>query len=224
MRILKMTSEKEISAKKTEEESSSFIFGASLKDYLENAPESKCDLVDGQYFHHSPSSLKHNRLRRFLEIILETYVREYDLGVIISENIPVKLDERNWREPDIAFISKARMGELHEFIYTGAPDFIIEILSEDSRLRDIVRKRAEYEQIRVNEYWIIDPLSYSNSLFLRLEDTKYQEIKFETKKLEPACISGFFFLKEWIWPKTDYPEFHTVFRALGLLDFWLSKE
>jgi len=224
MRILKMTSEKEILPKKTEVEPSTLVLGANLKEYLENAPESKCDLVDGQYFHHSPSSIKHNRLRRFLEIILETYVREYDLGAIISENIPVKLDERNWREPDIAFISKVRVGELQEFIYTGAPDFIIEILSEDSRFWDIVRKRAEYEQIKVEEYWIIDPLSYTNSLFLRLEGKKYQEIKFEKKRLEPACISGFFFLKEWIWPKNDYPEFHTVFRALGLLDSWLSKE
>ncbi len=99
-----MTSEKENASKKVVLESSTPNSGVTIKDYLEKAPENKCDLEEGQYFHHSPSSVKHNRLRRFLEIILETYVREHNLGAIISEIIPVKLDERNWKEPDIAFI------------------------------------------------------------------------------------------------------------------------
>ncbi len=116
------------------------------------------------------------------------------------------------------------MNKLEEFIYTGAPDFIIEILSEDSRFRDNVRKRAEYEQIGVKNYWIIDPLSNANSTFLRLDGKRFHEIKFERKRLEPTCLPGFFLLSECIWPKDNYPEFHTIFRALGLLDSWISKK
>jgi len=39
----------------------------------------------------------------------------------------------------------------------GAPDFIIEILSESNRAHDLVRKYRKYKNAGVREYWIIDP-------------------------------------------------------------------
>ncbi|MHA1266425.1 MAG: Uma2 family endonuclease [Candidatus Helarchaeota archaeon] len=189
-----------------------------LDEYLANAPDSKCDLVDGQYFHHSPASEKHVSLRQFLVSVINSFVIERNLGKVLSENFPVKLDEKNWREPDIMFISKNQLPFLHDTIFLGTPTFIIEILSEDSQFRDEVRKRAEYEKIGVEEYWILDPNSRENSIFLRIKDEKYQEIKFEGNKLVIASIPGLFFLDEWIWPPENYPSLLLVFHALNLLD------
>lgn len=39
----------------------------------------------------------------------------------------------------------------------GPPDLVLEILSEESRTRDVVDKRALYETLGINEYWLYDP-------------------------------------------------------------------
>lgn len=213
---MKMTSEKKDSAKK-EDARSPFFPDSPFNQYLANAPESKCDLVDGQYFHHSPTSKKHVQLRQFLMHIIDIFITEKDMGTVLSENFPLKLDKKNWREPDIMVIPKSQLTLLHDTIFLGTPDFIIEILSEDSQLRDEVRKRAEYEKIGVKEYWILDPDSRENSTFLQMREAKYHPIKFKGKKLDVTSIPGLFLLSEWIWPSQTYPSTFTVFRALGLI-------
>lgn len=213
-----MTSEKKNSIKKFDDQRTYFSSKIKLNEYLANAPDTKCDLLDGQYFHHSPASKKHVRLRQFLVSIIDFFVTENDLGIVLSENFPVKLDEKNWREPDIMFIPKNQLDLLQDTIFTGIPDFIIEILSEDSQFRDEVRKRAEYEKIGVKEFWILDPDSKEHSTFLKLQDDKYQKIEFEGNRIEIDLIPGLFFLNEWLWPPENYPHLQIIFRALNLLD------
>lgn len=213
-----MTSEKNTSTKKPKSPSHPSIPKLSIDEYLANAPNSKCDLVDGRYFHHSPASQKHVALRQFLVSIINTYVTEHNLGVVLSENFPLKLDALNWRDPDIMFIPKAQLSTIQDTIFTGKPDFLIEILSEDSHFRDHVRKRAEYETIGVMEYWILDPKSHKNSTFLLLKNKRYEELKFTGSKMVVSSIPGLFFLPEWLWPQANYPRLLTVLRALGLLE------
>ena len=37
----------------------------------------------------------------------------------------------------------------------GAPDFVIEIISEHSEARDLIEKKKNYEKASVREYWVI---------------------------------------------------------------------
>jgi Uma2 family endonuclease len=39
----------------------------------------------------------------------------------------------------------------------GAPDFVIEVLSEASARKDLLEKRRLYEEAGVGEYWVVDP-------------------------------------------------------------------
>jgi Uma2 family endonuclease len=148
---------------------------------------------------------------------LSIFLEEKDLGLVISENFPVQLDQKNWREPDIAYISKDRSKFLEKTIFQGIPNFIIEIISDDSRYRDEVRKRAEYERLGVEEYWIIDPDSFKESTFLRLTDRKYEEISFKGEKLESIAVPKFFILKKWIWVDKNPPKLLDACRMLELL-------
>ncbi len=188
-----------------------------LEDYLAMAPENKCDLVDGDYFHHSPASYKHNKVRGFLESVIRFFVEKQQIGEVISENFPIKLNETNWREPNLAIIKIDRLKDLKETIFTGIPNFIIEIVSEDSRYRDEVRKRAEYERLGVDEYWIIDPNSFKHSVFLKKRGDRFEEVKFLTEKIESSSIKGLFFKKEWIWSGEKLPRLEIVFKELNLL-------
>ncbi len=102
-------------------------------------------------------------------------------------------------------------------IIIGIPNLIIEIVSEDSRYRDEIRKRAEYESLGVEEYWIIDPDSFERSLFLKKMETRFESIQFITEKIESTTIKGLFFKKEWIWSGTELPPLELVFKELNLI-------
>jgi len=54
----------------------------------------------------------------------------------------------------------------------GAPDFIIEILSASTALKDQTEKRQLYEAQGVREYWIINPKTLETFIYI-LTDGKY---------------------------------------------------
>jgi Uma2 family endonuclease len=58
----------------------------------------------------------------------------------------------------------------------GAPDLIIEILSESNRKHDIVTKYHLYEEAGVKEYWIVYPSSEMIEVYY-LENNKYRLAK-----------------------------------------------
>ncbi|HEV8578314.1 MAG TPA: Uma2 family endonuclease [Thermoanaerobaculia bacterium] len=60
-------------------------------------------------------------------------------------------------QPDLLFVSNERESILTEANIRGAPDLVIEILSDDTRRLDEVLKLKAYEQFGVREYWIFDP-------------------------------------------------------------------
>lgn len=64
-------------------------------------------------------------------------------------------DNRNYVEPDISVICDTE--KLSEKGCTGAPDWIIEIVSPGSRKMDYFTKLFKYRTAGVREYWIVDP-------------------------------------------------------------------
>jgi Uma2 family endonuclease len=53
-------------------------------------------------------------------------------------------------------MSVQHAGRMHEEYWEGA-DLVMEVVSADGRDRDRVRKRQEYAEGGIPEYWIIDP-------------------------------------------------------------------
>lgn len=70
------------------------------------------------------------------------------------ENIKDENDH-NYVEPDISIICDPN--KLNDKGCTGAPDWIIEIVSPGSRQMDYSTKLFKYRTAGVREYWIVDP-------------------------------------------------------------------
>ena len=63
----------------------------------------------------------------------------------------------------------------------GAPDLVIEILSESTRRNDRLTKFRMYQRAAVKEYWIVDPASRTVSLYT-LEEGAYNGAAIYTAK------------------------------------------
>ena len=72
--------------------------------------------------------------------------------------------------PDITvFKDRKRVGC---YGFMGAPDLIVEVLSEATKYNDRYRKYSLYEEAGVSEYWIVDPVSKTVAIHL-LSEGKY---------------------------------------------------
>jgi Uma2 family endonuclease len=98
----------------------------------------------------------HQRIVAFLYRLLWNYVSAHDLGEVLFAPMPVQLRTKKYREPDILFVRAVRRQTSGSFV--APPDLVMEVVSPDDPDRDYVKKRAEYAQARIPEYWIVDPL------------------------------------------------------------------
>ncbi len=106
----------------------------------------------------SPSFLHQIVLGR-IHVALDAHVRAIEAGVVVASPLDVILDRERALvvQPDILFISSARASICGDVI-EGAPDLVVEVLSQGSRRHDAVTKLAWYLQYGVREYWLVDPI------------------------------------------------------------------
>ena len=89
-------------------------------------------------------------------------------------------DDRNVVEPDISVICDP--DKLTDRGCTGAPDWIVEIISPTTSSHDYIRKLNLYADAGVKEYWIVDPLSKKIFVYyLEQEDFKADAYTFQDK-------------------------------------------
>lgn len=124
-----------------------------------NLPEgTRAELIDGQIYYMAPPSRKHQSIAGKLFAAISHYIESKDgtcepyiapFAVFLNEN------NKNYVEPDISVICDKN--KLNDKGCTGAPDWIIEIVSPSSRRMDYYIKLFKYRAAGVREYWIVDP-------------------------------------------------------------------
>ena len=104
----------------------------------------------------------------------------------------VYFDDENVVQPDILFISKERLNIIGEKNLQGAPDLVIEILSESNAYRDLIQKKKLYARHGVKEYWIVVPGEKTIDINI-LKDKTYELYKTfgEEDTLESQILKGF---------------------------------
>ncbi len=95
---------------------------------------------------------------------LDQFVGKRGLGEVLVSPCDVVLTQKRVVQPDVLFISKARLGIVKNYV-DGVPDLAMEVISEASWQRDRIQKKALYEQSGLLEYWIIDPDSQTIEVF-----------------------------------------------------------
>lgn len=128
-------------------------------DDIYNLPEGqRAELINGQIYDMAPPSTTHQRICGRLHQAIANYIDSNDGNCeVFSAPFAVFLNEDNktYVEPDISVICEP--DKLTERGCTGAPDWIIEIISPSNPEHDYVRKLNLYLDAGVREYWIVDP-------------------------------------------------------------------
>lgn len=101
--------------------------------------------------------MRHQKLVVRSTLRIRGFIEEHHLGHFLVAPTDVVLSPHHVLQPDLLFVSSEREPILREKNVQGAPDLVIEILSEATRRFDTVVKRQTYERFGVQEYWLVDP-------------------------------------------------------------------
>ena len=162
-------------------------------------PERRADLIDGEIFMHSPVSIRHADLLNFFDGLLRSWVDAHNLGRLYREVVAVRLASRNVFLPDLAFVREDRRAIIRENHIDGAPDLVVEVLSNRTADRDVGPKFAEYEQHGVSEYWVLDPDTLAHRFYRRDGEILVEYADGEAR-IDSTVVNGFSLERAWLDP------------------------
>src|SRR5215831_577926 len=122
------------------------------------------------WFSMSPESLEtHLKVKGEFTAALLRHIRDRDLGEGYCDGaLLTNVAARVSTEPDFQFVSwgasesgrvtltrrRRRRDEFVEIV--GIPDLVLEVVSDSSTRKDLVRLKAAYERAGIPEYWLVD--------------------------------------------------------------------
>ena len=135
---------------------------ATEQDVIEVEAREKrlCELVDGVLVE-KPMGFYESRVATVLGHLLENFLDQHDLGIVVGEAGMMRLGTGLVRIPDVAFISWDRIPGRdvpRRPIPDLVPDLAVEVLSEGNTAKEMERKRGEFFRAGVRLAWFIDPV------------------------------------------------------------------
>ncbi len=127
-------------------------------DYYRIPEKFRAELIDGQIYYQAAPSRIHQKILSFLHALIYNYIKGKGGSCeVYPAPFAVKLfnDKKTIVEPDLSIICD--LDKLTDKGCSGAPDWVIEIISQSNPGNDYVRKLNLYADAGVREYWIVDP-------------------------------------------------------------------
>ena len=157
-------------------------------DYICSLPEGqRAELINGTIYNMAPP----NRLHQDIVMNLSAEIRDY----IKKNNGSCKVypapfavflnnDNQTYVEPDISVICDK--SKLDDRGCNGAPDWIIEVVSQSTKRMDYGIKLFKYRTAGVREYWIVNPLNKTVNVYDLLTNELTDQYDFNDNI--PVCI------------------------------------
>ena len=117
----------------------------------------------------------HQAIGRVLGNIFEQRIERDPEGRVVDAPFKVYLNDRQFREPDVAVMLGIHADRRTKEFWRGA-DLVVEIISETNRNHDVVTKPTDYAAAGIPEYWVVDPAARAVSALV-LVAGKYQAME-----------------------------------------------
>ena len=115
------------------------------------------EIIDGEHFATPSPMTPHQRVVTRLSFFLMAYLQANRQGEVFVAPYDVVFSRFDIVEPDLVYISKERAGIITRRNVQGAPDRVVEVLSESTADIDRTTKLKLYSRFGVREFWVIDP-------------------------------------------------------------------
>lgn len=115
---------------------------------------------------------KHQAISQFLFLALLAFIIPLG-GKVHYAPLRMRIRTGKYREPDLLLLREARDPRRQNRYWIGT-DLVVEVVSPDDPTRDTITKRADYAEVGVVEYWIVDPEKITITV-LRMEGSGYVE-------------------------------------------------
>jgi Uma2 family endonuclease len=122
-------------------------------------------LIEGVLYDSPSHSWQHQTVVGNICFDIGEFVASRDLGHVFTAPLDVILDEKNIFEPDILYFPNSRKELLGKRCIEGAPDFIVEIISDATAHLDNDLKGAIYARSGVKELWLIELAAKTIAIF-----------------------------------------------------------
>lgn len=128
-----------------------------LEDYYALPEERRVELIDGVIYDMAAPKTWHQEIVGEIFYIIRNYIREKKgkcKVYIAPVDVQLDCDYKTMVQPDVMILCDRRKDI--ERCIMGAPDFVLEVLSDSTRKKDMIIKLRKYREAGVREYWMID--------------------------------------------------------------------
>jgi Uma2 family endonuclease len=149
------------------------------------------EIINGEHFV-TPSLLRKHQIvviqlgRLMAEILLERR-----LGEVYTAPFDVILSNHDVVQPDLMVVLNDRLELVTERGILGAPNLVIEVLSEATERRDRGEKLKLYAKYGVCEYWLVDPEAETIEVYSPSESLQPREHIRPPDTLKSPLLVGF---------------------------------
>lgn len=114
------------------------------------------EIVDGQVILTVGATHAHQECNGLVFFELMLWARPRGAVVLLQPfDVPTSATRR--RQPDLLVVLAEHHHRIASEGMRGAPDLVVEVLSDSTRRTDLGTKREEYAALGVPEYWCLDP-------------------------------------------------------------------
>jgi Uma2 family endonuclease len=167
------------------------------------------ELVGGVIVDNMAAQYPHEWIFAWLFKVLGGYVELRKLGIVLGSRTAVRISDVNGRLPDILFVRDDNSQIIQDAAIFGAPDLVIEIVSDNDRPYNLVPLEADYRSIDVPEIVFIDPRKKRVRRINKIGD-HYDEVYVTEGRLEFASVPGFWIEVEWLFADNKPPTLSVV--------------
>ena len=146
------------------------------------------EIIGGKKIYMVPTpNISHGIIVSRLVTMFNVYIWEHNIDAFtLADNADVYLADGSHFRPDVSVLIRKPKAINKEKFINGAPDLVVEVLSESTKKNDVGKKKDDYEKYGVKEYWIVDPENRSVKVYHNIEGkfTVGDEYKINSDKTE----------------------------------------
>lgn len=166
----------------------------SVDDYYETPEGYPLELINGQFFVMESPGARHQRIVYELGYAIGSYIKKKRGKCRVYPgpfDVELPTERGTVVVPDITIICDT--SKVNDKGCKGVPDWIIEVLSASTQMRDKTDKLKVYETVGVREYWIVDPVGNKVCVYRRNTEVGQEGYSLpDTYLFEDEITSGIF--------------------------------